>query len=133
MLGRMTENAPGQIKWMDLTVPNASEVREFYEAVVGWKSAPVSMGSHDDWNMITPGSTEPAAGICHAMGGNQGLPPVWLPYITVADLAESIEECKLRGGEVVYGPKSYGPDGTWCVIRDPAGAHAALYETKQVA
>ena len=129
----MTDNAPGQIKWMDLTVPNASHVREFYEAVVGWKAAPVSMGTHDDWNMMVPGSQEAVAGVCHASGSNAGLPAVWLPYITVSDLAQSIEECKLRGGEVVFGPKTYGPDGMWCVIRDPAGAHAALYETKQVA
>ena len=129
----MTDNAPGQIMWVDLTVPNASEVRDFYEAVVGWKAAPVSMGAHEDWNMMSPGTAEPIAGVCHAAGGNSGLPPVWLLYITVADLAESMEACKRRGGEVVYGPKTYGPDGMWCVVRDPAGAHVALYESKQAA
>lgn len=129
----MDDNAPGQIKWMDLTVTNAFEVREFYEAVVGWRSSPVSMGTHEDWNMLSPGHPEPVAGVCHALGGNAGLPPVWLPYITVSDLAESIAACKERGGMVVYGPKAYGSDGMWCVIRDPAGAYAALYETKQAA
>ena len=119
--------------WLDLTVPNAHEVRDFYEAVVGWKAAPVSMGTHEDWSMLSPGNAEPVAGVCHALGGNAGLPPVWLPYITVADLAMSIDECKQRGGMVVYGPKSYGSDGVWCVIRDPAGAYAALYETKRAA
>jgi uncharacterized protein len=129
----MNDNAPGQIMWMDLTAPNASELRDFYEAVIGWRSAPVAMGSHEDWNMMSPGSPQPVAGVCHAAGDNAGLPAVWLPYITVADLAESIEACKARGGQVVFGPKSYGPEGRWCVIRDPAGAHAALYEGKQAA
>ena len=129
----MDDNAPGQIKWVDLTVPNASEVREFYEAVVGWKSAPVGMGTHEDWTMQSPGSPEPVAGVCHALGGNAGLPPVWLMYITVENLAQSIDQCKIRGGQVVFGPKSYGPEGIWCVIRDPAGAYVALYETRQAA
>jgi hypothetical protein len=129
----MNDNAPGQIKWADLTVPNAGEICEFYEAVVGWTSAPVNMGRYEDWTLMSPGSPEPVAGVCHALGGNADLPPVWLMYITVTDLAESIEECKRRGGRVVLGPKNYGPDGRWCVIRDPAGAHVALYETKQAA
>jgi catechol-2,3-dioxygenase len=28
----------GTIGWVDLTVPNADEVRDFYMEVVGWKS-----------------------------------------------------------------------------------------------
>jgi predicted enzyme related to lactoylglutathione lyase len=129
----MLEDMPGQIRWVDLTVKDAGAVREFYEAVVGWKSAPVSMGEYFDWNMLAEGSEDPVAGVCHARGSNKGLPPAWLIYITVADLGASISECRDRGGEVVYGPKNFGPEGKWCVIRDPAGAFAALFEGKAVA
>jgi predicted enzyme related to lactoylglutathione lyase len=129
----MLDNAPGQIRWIDLTVPDAPRLRAFYEAVVGWTSSPVNMATHEDWCMIPEGGIEPVAGVCHATGLNEGLPPVWLIYITVADLAASMEECKARGGQIVFGPKQFGTEGQWCVIRDPAGAHAALFEPRDVA
>src|SRR4051794_14615290 len=114
----MLDDTPGQIRWVDLTVPDATRLRDFYESVVGWTASPVSLGTHEDWSMSPPAALEPVAGICHARGINASLPPVWLIYITVADLAASMEECKSRGGEVVFGPRNFGPDGQWCVIRD---------------
>jgi predicted enzyme related to lactoylglutathione lyase len=129
----MLEDVPGQIRWIDLTVRDAPAIREFYEAVVGWKSSPVAMGEYSDWCMAPEGIDDPVAGVCHARGGNVGLPPTWLIYITVADLVGSMAACRDRGGEVVFGPKNFGPEGTWCVIRDPAGAYAALFEPKAVA
>jgi predicted enzyme related to lactoylglutathione lyase len=35
----------GSVGWIDLTVPEAEEVRDFYSAVVGWKSEPVDIGA----------------------------------------------------------------------------------------
>lgn len=129
----MVDDAPGQIRWIDLTVPDAARLRDFYQAVVGWTATPVNMGTHEDWSLAPPGSIEPVAGVCHAQGLNAELPPVWLIYITVIDLAASMEECKSRGGQIVFGPRNFGTDGQWCVIRDPAGACAALFEARQVA
>lgn len=130
----MLENEPGQIRWVDLTVRNAPELREFYKAVVGWRPSAVNMGTHEDWMMAPPvNGAEPVAGICHEQGSNAGLPPVWLIYITVTDLMSSMEECNSRGGRVVFGPKDFGPEGRWCVIQDPAGAYAALFEARQIA
>jgi predicted enzyme related to lactoylglutathione lyase len=119
--------APGTVGWIDLTVDDAETVRDFYEAVVGWRPEPLRMGGYDDYNMVPPAIGEPVAGVCHARGGNAGLPPAWLIYIVVADLDASIDACRRRGGELVAGPRSMGGD-RYCVIRDPAGAVAALYE-----
>src|SRR5438132_7184625 len=75
---------PGTISWQDLTVGDAEAVREFYQAVVGWKPEPLSMGAYSDFVMSADGT--PVAGICHARAANADLPPVWLIYITVEDL-----------------------------------------------
>ena len=77
---------PGQIGWIDLTVPDASAVRDFYQSVTGWTPSPVDMGGYQDFCMHPAGEAQPVAGICHARGHNEGLPPVWLVYITVDDL-----------------------------------------------
>ncbi len=118
---------PGIIAWTDLTVKDAGKIRDFYSEVVGWKAVPVSMGEYQDFNMFPEKSEAPAAGICHARGGNAGLPSQWMIYILVEDLEKSIEACKRNGGRVIVGPKKISTD-QYCVIEDPAGAVAALYE-----
>lgn len=119
----------GQIAWNDLTVSHAAVLRDFYSRVVQWEPEPVEMGDYDDFNMCLPGTGEPAAGICHSLGENAELPPVWIPYIVVEDLTRSLEACEELGGEVLAGPKGIGPGSSYAVIRDPAGAVSALYQT----
>lgn len=118
----------GAIVWTDLTVDNAKDVRNFYGEVVGWKSAPVQMGGYSDFNMNTPISGKTVAGICHARGSNADLPPQWLVYITVEDVDKSAKRCVELGGKVIAGPKNLGNHSRYCVIQDPAGAVAALFE-----
>jgi len=118
----------GTIGWIDLTVPDAKSLRDFYSAVTGWTPSDVAMGDYSDYCMHPPGDPKPVAGICHARGSNAGLPPQWLIYITVADLDQSIQRCRDLGGSVVTGPKNLGTYGRLAVIRDPAGAVAALLE-----
>jgi predicted enzyme related to lactoylglutathione lyase len=113
--------------WIDLTVSNADEVRDFYADVVGWKPSEVDMGGYSDYSMNTPESGTTITGVCHAAGINADMPPAWMPYFTVADLDGSIARCTDRGGEVVVAPRSLG-EGRFCVVKDPAGAVAALYE-----
>jgi predicted enzyme related to lactoylglutathione lyase len=120
--------AVGAITWFDLTVKNAPKVRAFYEKVVGWKSNGLDMGGYDDFCMNTPADGKTVAGICHARGENVALPAHWLLYITVADLDASVKQCSKLGGKVIFGPRAMG-GGRVAVIRDPAGAVAALYET----
>ena len=119
----------GTIGWFDLTVPNAEEVRDFYAAVAGWTPEPVSMGDYSDFTMMRDGSEAPVAGICHARGTNASQPAVWMMYIVVADLDASIAAATERGGQIVVGPKKAGPQARYCVIRDPGGAMAGLYQS----
>jgi len=113
----------GAIVWTDLTVKNAEKIRDFYAEVVGWSSERFE----GDFTMVQPGSRLPVAGICHASGINANLPAQWLVYIAVDDLDRSIEACRRAGGKVVHGPRAAG-SGRICVIQDPAGAVAALYQ-----
>ena len=119
----------GHIAWLDLTVPNASATRDFYRKVIGWSVQEVAMedaGEHyADYNMLG-GDEQPAAGICHARGVNLGLPPRWMIYLPVGDLAESLRRVLEEGGQVIK--DSIGVDGSfnYAVIQDPVGATLAL-------
>ncbi|MBI1879220.1 MAG: VOC family protein [Chloroflexi bacterium] len=127
-MSNQQQSSIGSIVWTDLTVENADELRAFYSQVVGWQTSEVDMGDHSDFNMHTPASKNVVAGICHARGVNADLPAAWLIYITVNDLAQSAARCVELGGQVIAGPREAGDHGRYCVIRDPAGAVAALFE-----
>ncbi|MCA9255431.1 MAG: VOC family protein [Phycisphaerales bacterium] len=118
--------AVGSVTWRDLTVDDAENIRAFYESVVGWGSAPFDMGGYSD-HVMKDADGEMVAGVCHARGSNANLPAAWLIYITVADVEASAAVCVEKGGAVLDGPRSMGGRKA-CVIRDPAGAVAALIE-----
>jgi predicted enzyme related to lactoylglutathione lyase len=117
----------GSIVWIDLTVDKADEMRDFYKQVVGWDHEAVEMSGYSDFNMLMQGTDKPMAGICNARETNANLPAKWLIYIVVADLEESVKQCIRLGGEVLVKPGKLG-GSRFSVIRDPAGAVAALYQ-----
>jgi hypothetical protein len=122
----MSKHKLGQVSWVDLTVKNAEQVRDFYKEIVGWNSSEVDMGGYSDFNMnLEDGKT--IAGICHSRGLNANLPAQWLIYITVSDLEKSLVRCRALGGKIVDGPRSMG-ESRFCVIQDPSGAVAALWQ-----
>jgi uncharacterized protein len=119
--------SPGRIGWVDLTVPDAPRVRDFYAAVAGWTPHPVDMGEYQDFAMLAAdGSAQ--GGICHARGSNEGLPAQWLVYITVLDLDARLAQVEALGGRILRPAKGAGPAGRYAVIEDPAGAVCALFE-----
>ena len=115
----------GGVTWVDLTVADAPQVRDFYQAVAGWSAAPVDMGEYSDFAMIAPEGTGAVAGICHARGGNADMPPVWMVYFSVPDLDAGLEACRDLGGEVLTPVRKAG-GFRYAVVRDPAGAVCAI-------
>ena len=125
----------GHILWTDLTVPNAVEVREFYEAVVGWSFSEVEMGGYSDFMMMgssdrpTPNQDQASvvAGICHSQGPNAEMPAQWINYFGVEDLDASCSKVVELKGKILGETRSYG-NSRYCVIEDPAGAVCGLFE-----
>lgn len=117
----------GEMAWLDLTVDNASEIKYFYQKVIGWQVEDVSMGEYSDYAMNSPESGQAVSGICHAKGGNADMPAAWLPYFLVANINDSISEVTNLGGKLLTEIKHAGKD-QYIVVKDPAGAICALYQ-----
>ncbi|MCE1188441.1 MAG: VOC family protein [Ignavibacteria bacterium] len=120
----------GSIGWFDLTTVDADATRDFYSAVTGWVSQPISMGSYNDYAMAQPENNIPVAGICHAAGANTDIPAGWILYITVADIQASVDSCKKMGGTVLTDIKAFGDQAFYCFLRDPSGAAFAVFQQK---
>ena len=119
----------GGIAWVDLTVPDASATRDFYRQVVGWSVQDVEMEDagerYADYVMLREDG-HPAAGVCHARGVNLGLPPVWMLYLPVGDLADSLRRVREEGGTVIKATRGGDGELASAVVRDPVGACVAL-------
>jgi predicted enzyme related to lactoylglutathione lyase len=119
----------GRIAWLDLTVPDASATRDFYRQVVGWSVQNVEMedggARYADYNMLREDGI-PAAGVCHGRGVNVGLPRVWMIYLPVGDLAESLRRVEEEGGKVVKTMQGEEGRYVYAAVQDPVGAHFAL-------
>ena len=98
---------PGHVGWVDLTVDNATEVRDFYRAVVGWEYREVEMDGYADFAMTNLEGRD-VTGICHARGVNEGLPAQWMVYFIVLDLQFAVDEAVGRGGEILREPTDMG-------------------------
>jgi len=119
----------GRILWLDLTVPDATATRDFYRQVVGWAVQDVEMKDgaerYADYNMLGPDG-HPVAGVCDARGANAGLPPVWMLYLPVGDLAASLERVGKEGGQVIKAMRGTDGNVLHAVIQDPVGVCLAL-------
>ncbi len=119
----------GRISWLDLTVSDASTTRDFYRQVVGWSVQDVEMEDaserYADYNMLGDDG-DPAAGICHARGVNRDLPPVWMLYLPVGDLAESLRRVREEGGKVLKATRGTDGEYAYAAVEDPVGACLAL-------
>ena len=127
--------ALGTLAWLDLTVANAPQVRDFYQSVLHWKPTNVPMRdsptpgtapTYHDYAMApatTPDS--PATGVCHARGPNTGLPAVWIPYFTVADVQQAVSAAQAAGGSLIGEIRPMG-SGKVTFVRDPSGATFAV-------
>ena len=122
-------SSAGRIAWLDLTVSDAAATRDFYRQVIGWSVQDVAMEDagerYADFSMVAADGAA-AAGVCHARGANQDLPPVWMIYLPVGDLDESLRRVPQEGGKVVRSTR--GSDGkyAYAVVQDPVGACVAL-------
>ena len=126
---RETVAPVGRIAWLDLTVSDASASRDFYRQVVGWSAQNVEIEDggerYADYTMLGDDGAA-VAGVCHARGVNAGLPPVWMIYLPVGDLAESLRRVQEEGGKVIKAMQ--GEDGAYvyAAVQDPVGAYVAL-------
>lgn len=118
----------GSIVSADLTVPHATELKNFYTEVIGWTPEELKMGHNQDYVDYVMKDDEGnwVGGVCHAQGVNTGIPPQWIVYIHVKDIKDSVEKCKKMGGEIIKEAFDTKGNYIYAMLQDPAGAIMAV-------
>jgi predicted enzyme related to lactoylglutathione lyase len=108
---------------LELHTGNLSRACAFYTQLFGWRAEKIDArsGSYH--------ALELGIGIEGGVVECETERPLWLPYVEVADLAETTERARLLGASVLLEPRE-GPAGWRSVLAAQAGAEIALWQPK---
>lgn len=115
-------NAHGDFIWYELLTTDANAAQAFYADIVGW-SATDSGQSDIDYRILS--SAEGSVGGLMQITGEMksaGARPVWLGYIAVDDIDETVAAITAAGGVIRMSPMDIPHVGRIAMATDPEGA-----------
>lgn len=117
----------GEFVWNELATTNVQKAKDFYGNVFGWTFVDSKTGEMT-YTIIKKDDRE-FAGIWAIPPAQQNeIPPHWLAYILVENLDKSLEKARSNGAMLVKPVQKVGTMGIFAVIKDPSGAHLALWQ-----
>jgi predicted enzyme related to lactoylglutathione lyase len=119
---------PNPFVHVELHTGDLAKAKAFYSRLFDWELQDLSMPDGGSYTMINVGE-----GTGGGMMGNPapGVPPHWLAYIGVDDIAAVTEKARSLGATVIQDVMEVGEYGWMSIIADPTGATFALWKAKQ--
>jgi predicted enzyme related to lactoylglutathione lyase len=116
-------NPAGSFIWYELMTPDPDRAASFYGAVIGWRMSPPDPNRTDgkDYRMIGRSDGKHAGGVLKITEDMHGAPPMWLPYLSTADVDAAVDAVVADGGKQLMPPMSI-PVGRIAMVADPQGA-----------
>lgn len=130
-MGTRTSYEPGTFSWVDLQTSDQEGAKAFYSGLFGWETDDRPAGEGVTYTMCSLGG-ENVAGIGPLMADQieQGIPPHWNNYVTVASADEIAERAPELGGHVLAPPFDVLDAGRMAVIADPVMAPLCVWEPR---
>jgi hypothetical protein len=120
-------DAAGQFSWAELNTTDYEAAWKFYSALFDWKHrSSMEMGPAGTYFMWHD-PTEKTKGGMSNMAKQMNVPAHWLHYVTVDDIAATVERIKHKGGKILHGPAEIPGDDMIAQCQDPQGAFFAVY------
>ena len=123
----MTEGAVG---WNELSTPDGNAAKAFYTGLFGWtaNTGPVPGAEGMEYTTFVLGE-HPVAGLIEMKGeGWEGVPPNWMPYLTVGDCKSCVAKAEGLGASVRVPAQTVPGVGTFSVLQDPTGATFSIMQ-----
>jgi hypothetical protein len=118
---------PGTFCWADLGTTDAAAAKKFYRTLFGWEHADVPAGPSVYTLFQIHGRD---VGGLYQLDPKQqeGVPPHWMSYISVASADESAARAEKLGAKVLMPAFNVMNKGRMAVLQDPTGAHVSLWQ-----
>ena len=112
---------------IELHTGDLAKAKAFYSSLFDWKLQDMPMPDGGSYTMINVGE---------GTGGGMmstpapGVPPHWLAYVGVDDVAAATEKARALGAAVVQDVMEVGGYGWLSILTDPTGATFALWQAQ---
>jgi predicted enzyme related to lactoylglutathione lyase len=114
---------PGHFSWNELLSGEVDGAAKFYTALFGWEAIPMPGGM--PYTIFKKNGMEVAGLMKPPM---PGVPPQWLPYVTVEAADTEAARIAELGGKIVAPPFDIPNVGRIAVARDPQGAMFGIFQ-----
>jgi predicted enzyme related to lactoylglutathione lyase len=128
----MSEMIAGEFCWNELITTDTGAAKKFYGELFGWEASDMDMEDTTYTMFRAPGAAEGPEGMAAGMMKSPmpEMPPFWLSYVVVEDVAATLAKAESLGATVVKGVTEI-PMGTLAVFTDPQGATFAIWKKKK--
>jgi hypothetical protein len=113
----------GDWMWNELMTPDEKKALAFYESVFGYTHDTMDMGPQGSYYLLKTGDTMRAGLMRSPMSDT---PPMWVPYVAVADCDATSARAKGLGATVIVEPTDIPNVGRFATLLDPHGACIAF-------
>ena len=118
--------APGTPSWVELGTPDIEASEAFYGALFGWEIPELPNSAEMGGYRRAKKNGKDVAGVAPLM--QEGQPPAWSTYVSVADAAGTMASVGTAGGQVIVEPMDVMGLGTMGVFSDPTGAVCGIWQ-----
>jgi predicted enzyme related to lactoylglutathione lyase len=117
----------GDWHWNELMTPDEHKALAFYESVFGYTHEVMDMGPGGLYYLLKRGNAM-RGGLMRAPMPDT--PPMWMPYVAVADCDATAAKARSLGAQIISGPTDIPNVGRFAALIDPQGACIAVMKPK---
>jgi predicted enzyme related to lactoylglutathione lyase len=125
-MSERTSYTPGTPCWVELGTPDIEASQAFYGALFGWEIPELPNSAELGGYRRAKKNGKDVAGVAPLM--QEGQPPAWSSYVSVADAAATLASIGAAGGQVIVEPMDVRGLGTMAVFIDPTGAACGVWQ-----
>lgn len=121
-------NIVNRFSWHELMTTDYQAAFDFYRGLFGWnETGSMDMGNGDQYFMFGQGD-KMYGGMFNRPSEMAAMPPFWLMYIHVSDVAKAVTKA-VKAGATIIRPQLDIPGGSIAILADPQGAGFAVHAT----
>jgi uncharacterized protein len=125
-MSERTSYQSGTPSWVDHGSPDLDASVEFYSALFGWDVPESENAEQTGGYRQAMKAGKPVGGMMPLM--QEGQPPAWTTYISVADADATAAKVSAAGGTVVAEPMDVMELGRMAIFADPGGAVFGVWQ-----
>jgi uncharacterized protein len=128
----ISRHTPGSFCWADLGTTDQQGAKKFYSNLFGWSTDDMPIGPDSFYTMCQMNGKDVVA--LYQLDKDmlsQGIPPHWLPYISVESVDEAAKAVSAAGGKVMMEPFEVFDSGRMTVAQDPTGATFGMWQPRK--